>query len=295
MARGAGMDSRQRLNIALLVLVAVLAALAWYESTRAPAGAPPLIALTPEAVHKIEIRRADRDTLMLTRQDGAWWLREPVRIEADRFQVDGVLRMLAATSLAHFPAADRDLAAYGLAAPAVRVRFNDVDIAFGELSPVDQRRYVRIGDEVHLIDDSYFLDLTADVAAFVGRRLVPASQRVVALELPGLRLEQDSGGRWHTTPPDGLASADARQRLVDAWRDAEALAAERYIQAPSAGEVVIGLAGQAQPLRYVIVAADDGGVLARPELGLQFRLTDEQVRRLLARDDNDGGGVPPAP
>src|SRR3569833_4789808 len=89
------MNSRLWLNIGLLGLVLVLGVAVWYESSQTPhASSPPLTQLKPEAVNKIEIFRRDHDHLILTGHGDQWWMRAPVRIAADRFQVVFVFRVL---------------------------------------------------------------------------------------------------------------------------------------------------------------------------------------------------------
>jgi len=282
------MNSRLWLNIGLLGLVLVLGVAVWYESSQTPhASSPPLTQLKPEAVNKIEIFRRDHDHLILTGHGDQWWMREPVRIAADRFQVENVLRVLGADSLAQFPAEGKNLAAYGLAEPEVRLRFNDTELAFGGMTPVDQRRYVLVGNTVHLITDMYALDLMADVPAFASRALVPESRQMVALSLPGVNIVKGNDGRWRATPEDKFGGADAVQALLDAWRSAQAIRVSLYEPAPTLGEVTIKLGGQDENLRYFIVAEGKEGILSRPDVGLEFHLSGEQLDRLLGRSRND--------
>src|SRR3569833_4690779 len=209
------MNSRLWLNIGLLGLVLVLGVAVWYESSQTPhASSPPLTQLKPEAVNKIEIFRRDHDHLILTGHGDQWWMREPVRIAADRFQVENVLRVLGADSLAQFPAEGKNLAAYGLAEPEVRLRFNDTELAFGGMTPVDQRRYVPAGITVHLITDMYALDLMADVPAIASRALVYESRQMVALSLPGVNIVKGFVGCWCVLPENKIGGADAVQDLI---------------------------------------------------------------------------------
>lgn len=285
------MNSRVWLNVGLLGLVLVLGLVVWYESMRPPPEAPPaLTQLKPVAVNKIEIFRRNHDHIILTGQGGQWWMSEPVHIAANTFQVENILHVLSADSLAEFPAVGKELAAYGLAQPEVRVRFNDVEVAFGGMAPVDQRRYVLVDHTVHLITDMYALDLEADVPAFASRALVPEPRQIVALSLPDFSLVKDEDGRWHATPESKFASADAMQAVLDAWRNAQAIRVSLYQQEPTQGEVTIKLAGQDESLRYLIVKQDKEGVLARPDVGLEFQLSGEQMDRLLGRTPKDADG-----
>src|SRR3569832_1905703 len=136
------MNSRLWLNIGLLGLVLVLGVAVWYESSQTPhASSPPLTQLKPEAVNKIEIFRRDHDHLILTGHGDQWWMRAPVRIAADRYQVENVLRVLGADSLAQFPAEGKNLAAYEHTKPKKQQRNNNTELAFGGMTPVELRRF----------------------------------------------------------------------------------------------------------------------------------------------------------
>lgn len=284
------MNKRRWLNVGLLVLVLLLALLAWYEGRDQAPLRTPLTTLVPAAVNKIEILRRDHGPIILTGQGDDWWLKEPVRIAANRFRVESILGVLAADSLARFPVAGQDMAAFGLADPALRVRYNNTELQFGEMTPLDQRRYVRVGDTVHLIVDSYFLDFMADVADFASRNLVPTRQHIAALATPAFQLEQGADGKWAVRPADYALSADAIQAVIEEWQYAQAVQVALYQSAPVLGAVTLALAGQQEPLRYEITAEEPEWILARPEVGLEFHLSAEQGRRLFARGAGDGKG-----
>ena len=275
------MNKRRWLNIGLLVLVSLLGLLAWYEGRDTALPPTPLTALAHATVNKIEIVRRDHGNIILTGQGDDWWLKEPVRIPASRFRVESILGLLATDSLAQFPVAGKDLAAFDLADPALRVRYNNTELQFGGMTPVDQRRYVRVGDTVHLIVDSYSLDLMADAPEFVSRNLVPTQQRITSLATPVFHLEQGADGKWLVQPADYGLSADEIQAVIEKWQHAQAVKVALYQSAPARGTVTLALAGQQGALRYEITSKEPEWVLARPEVGLEFHLSTEQGRQLL--------------
>lgn len=286
------MNKRRWLNVGLLVVVALLGLLAWYEGRDTAPPPIPLTALAPAAVNKIEIIRRDHGNIILTGQGDDWWLKEPVRIAANRLRVENILGLLTAESLARFPVAGKDLAAFDLADPALRVRYNNIELLFGGMTPVDQRRYVRVGDTVHLIVDSYSLDFMADVADFASRNLVPTRQRITGLATPAFQVEQNAGGKWVVRPEAYALSADAVQAVMEEWQHAQAVRVALYQSAAVRGLVTLTLAGQQAPLHYEIVAEGPEWILARPEVGLEFHLSAEQGRRLFAPAANDEKSSP---
>jgi len=276
------MGKRMLLNVWLAVALLVLVWVVWQEPGHAPKpAAVKLTALSPAAIDKLVITKRN-GTITLTKQDGAWRLSQPVAITANGVRVDDLLEVVQAKSLTRFPAAGRDLKEYGLAKPAVRLRLNDTEILFGGVTPVDQQRYVKVGDTIHLISDRYMFELLGGAAAWVSRDLVPPGKQIASLQLPGIKLSRNDKGEWSATPPGKAESADAVQRVVAAWSDAQALRVTPYEKHPDQGEVVIDIAGEAQPLRYRIVARKPELILARPEIGMQFYVASEQANRLLS-------------
>ena len=276
------MGKRMLLNVWLAIALLALVWVVWKEPGHAPK--PPevkLTAMSPAAISKIAITNHN-GSITLSKQGAAWRMSQPVEVAANGVRVDDLLGLLQTKSLSRFAAAGRDLSEYGLAKPAVRLRLNDAEILFGGVTPVDQQRYVQVGDTIHLISDRYMFELSGDSAAWISRDLVPPGAQIVALQVPDGKLSRNDKGEWLETPPEKGFSTDAAQALVDAWRDAQALRVTPYEKQPAHGEVVIGLAGQAQALRYQIIARRPELILARPEIGVQFYVASERADRLLS-------------
>lgn len=275
------MGKRALLNIWLVVALAALVWVVWQEPGHPPKPATvKLTGLTPAAVDKIVITNR-HGTISLAKRDGAWWMTEPVKVAANPVRVDSLLQVAGAESVSRFPAAGKDLSAFGLSKPLVSLRLNDSELAFGGVAPVDQRRYVQVGDIVHLIADRYSFALTADAAAWVSRDLVPKGAEVVALELPEAKLSRSGKGAWTVTPADEKISQDVVQAVIKAWQEAQALRVAPYDKRPAHGKVVIGLEGGQSPLQYEIITRKPALILARPGIGMQFYLESDQSQRLL--------------
>jgi len=275
------MGKRALLNLWLVVALAVLVWVVWQEPGHAPK--PPVVKLTdltPAVIDKIVITKHS-GTIQLDKQDGVWQMTQPIQVAANPVRVDSLLQMAEAESLSRFPVAGKDLNGFGLTNPTVTVRLNDRELLFGGVTPVDQRRYVRMGDTVHLIADRYLYDLTADAAAWVNRDLVAKDMKITALELPDAKLSRDDKGQWTVLPSNAETSSDDAAALVQAWRDAQSVRVAPYDKRPAQGEVVIGLQDGRPPLRYEIIARKPKLILARPAIGMQFTLDADQAQRLL--------------
>lgn len=276
------MNARNVLNLGLLGLAAALAALVFWEpGIEAPAEQPRLTALSPADVEHVVIRTQRGDEIRLDKDQGVWMMRAPVAAHANEFRIEALLGIVRADSRAQFAAGALDLAKFHLDSPASLLRLNDVELAFGDSEPIDNRRYVRNGATVHLVDGDYFYRLQSDFTAFVSNRLLPLPDVPGRISLPEFSVTR-AEGVWTLAPAVRQPSMDALNEFVDAWRQAQAVEVDRYAGGPSRGLIKVSFDSGAAPLEFLLLEAEPELVLARADLGLRYHLTPEQARRLLS-------------
>ena len=269
------------LNIALLALVIVLALIAWLE----PGGKKktdtlsPLLSLTADQVERIRLLPGADRHIDLTRGDNGWMISYPIQIAANDFRVDSILQLTQADSYAHYPAAAQALAPFGLDPPQSEIQLNDVTIAFGDNEPIHHRRYVRVGDQVHLINDRYFYSSQLLLSALVDTALLPADAVPVRIQLPD-RLLTRVNGDWHVEPDGNGVSMDAINGLVDAWRNARAVQVSEYHEDKVQDTIDVSLADGTR-LSFELLSRSPELLLGRRDLGLRYHFTAEQAGRLL--------------
>lgn len=274
------MNKRNLLNLVLLLVVAGLALLAWLEPGKEEAPAPvKLTALEAATIERIRIERPAGE-LELARRDGRWQLSTPASAPANSVRTDAILSIAGMESLRSQPVAGLDLAAYGLAEPAVRLFLDDTRIDFGNATPLDQRRYVRVGDTLHLIPDLRYYQLIGGWNTYVDLQLLEEGSQLERLELPQLTLVNDDGS-WRPEPVPEHWSADAASALVYTWQHAQAMEVREHKEAAEGEEVRLYLRGRDAPLRFVIAAREPDLVLQRPDLGLAWHLVPERAAELL--------------
>ncbi len=275
------MNTRTALNLGLIALMVVLALVVFYEPGHEPPPVVPLTSIEPAAVERIRILRPDEPAIVLERRDAHWRVEsKSAQSHAAQSRVDGLLGLLGATSHSRFATQVGELEKYGLAQPWARVRFGEQEIAFGDSEPVNDYRYVQLEDQVHLIADHYSHYLRGTVTAFMSKALLPPAADPVRIVLPDLTLERRPDGGWQLTPERGV-SADTVNTFVEAWRHAHALRITEVKETAGAAAVQVDLRS-GQSLRFHIAARDPELVLMRQELGLQYHLPEDAVRRLLS-------------
>jgi len=277
------MKARLLLNLALLLLVLLLAAAALLgpdERERA-AQRPPLTSLTVDAIDRILLERRDGKEVILERRAGQWRLIAPFSAPANRFRVENILRLAESRSLKQIEVAEgTPPARYGLAEPRVVLHLNDTALRFGDTTPLDQYRYVAVGERLHLVSDTPFYNLTGPATGFVSYRLLPPAAELVGIELPDLTLRR-AGGGWKVEPDAPGRTADAANAMAAAWRDSRALQVRRADgEPPEKGRITLHLK-EGPPLAFHIRKRDPELVLLRPDLGLAYHLPPTAARELL--------------
>ena len=147
------MNASQRALAWLAATVGVLALFVWLTRPMPP-DHPRVTPLDGRQVRHILLTRGETPVVELQRGDAGWRLVSPRREIADDKVVTELLGLLSARSFRQLPAT-HDAARYGLRPPAAIVRFDDTELAFGAVEPVNHKRYVLGGGRIHLIHDRY--------------------------------------------------------------------------------------------------------------------------------------------
>jgi hypothetical protein len=274
------MNKRLLLNLLMLIGVLALIAVVVYKPGIAPpVENPPLTNLDVEQINRIDITRTDHELTLERRADG-WWISGEPATPADPIQVGALLRLLDARPVRSYPASELDLEQLQLAPAQTTLKLDSTEFRFGATDPLDNLRYVQLGDEVHLLQDNYQHILQGQRAQFTSRKLLPEGAVISTIQLPDRTLARQEEGGWSVEPAPEKLSADAAQKLVQAWTNANALWVRTYQTAPNGKPVLIGLADGRQ-IRFELHQAEGETLLARPDLGLQYQMPEESAKPLL--------------
>lgn len=269
-------------NLILLAAVLALGLLAYWKPGQEPL--TPNVTLTglnPAEITQIRVVRPDEPRLVLTKKGQSWFLDEPIAIEANPFRVSSLLDLAESTSHAQYPLPGKNAAEFGLDPPEVRLELDGQELAFGSTEPLNFRRYVRVGEILHLIDDVSLRDLKGHAATFVSLRLIPEGASVSELRLPELRLAHAADGAWSTEPAAPGVSADRLQALADEWTRARAIEVEHHAEQPEGDVISVVLAERADPLRFIVTRREPGLVLVRADLALAYHFPQAAAQRML--------------
>lgn len=281
------MRKQALLNLFMLALVAALAAVVlWGPDPDQPAAATPLTDLQPQTVQRIEIAFPDMPPVVLVREDTRWRVDNRQRWPADGGRIERILALAAAPSHARYALNRLDAAEVGLAPPRVRVRLDETVLEFGAQEPLNRYRYIRLGEQVHLVTDTVIHQLSDRPEDFVSRRLLPDAAPIVGLQLPDRTLTRDENGAWRSVPPERGRSQDNFNRFIDAWRYATALRVES-IAGAAGGESGVVVKTPAAELHFALHSDAQNLIVERADLGLRYIFDSSVGNRLLRLPDRD--------
>ena len=140
------MRKRWLLNLVLLSAVLILGTLVYILEHKESVATPALTKLTPAEVQNIQIERANAESISLLKDGaGMWQITAPLQLPAANFQVELLLKFLTEQKYQKLETDKLNLAEFKLDPPLASVKFEQLTVAFGDNSPMnDGKRYVLI-------------------------------------------------------------------------------------------------------------------------------------------------------
>ena len=287
---------RSRLLITLCLLLAVIGLALFLIRGGGEKPAPtdvPLTRMAAAAINQIRIIRKDQDEIRFEKQSGRWIMQHPYQLRASDLRINTLLNLLNAHSYAQYNSKDTQLSRFLLDQPQVSIEYNGARIDFGDTNPLGEQRYVLYNNVVHIINDVLFQQLQAPAYFFINTRLLPERTTITAISLPGHVIRRHQAV-WAVEPTSTI-SADKIVELVNAWRDADAISVSKYEDTTQHDSVRIELEKQAS-IDFVIVHAPPQLILARPDLGIQYHLGNDDADRMFLKittpEQKEGGSAP---
>ncbi|PLY16065.1 MAG: hypothetical protein C0631_04940 [Sedimenticola sp.] len=231
----------------------------------------PLTGLSPDQVTHIRISNNNGPAFTLERDGDTWQMTQPYRIEANTPRIDILLDFVATPSFERFPAPRERLAEFGLDKPKAVMQFNSSELIFGGTHPYNYRRYVQIGETIHLTNDNFPHHFLAKAEDFVSHSLLPKEQSILSIRTADWQMEK-SNGRWLLMPEVPGISADDLVRKAGDWEktwvsdviNGSGLTVEQQIE--------IWLKGSDQPILFGLVRRDQSLLLVRQDNLLAYQL-----------------------
>lgn len=271
------MKSRLLVNIFLLLLVGALGYFAFTGKDKNSGTIQILSSIKANSINRIAIRHNER-VVNIEKSDAHWQLTDPIKIAANDFRMGSLLKLLNTTSYAKYVAGTLDLSKYGLKDAATSISFNQHQIDFGIINRINNYRYIKFNNEVHLVDDHYYPLISSQMGTLVARTLLPPDSNVTRLVLPEHKLWLDTNDMWHSTED---ISVDAIVETIDHWKNTEAFGVHDYNEVVPLDAIKVKLADRDKPIIYLITDVDPWLIIARPDIKLEYHFNLEFYDLLL--------------
>lgn len=268
-------QGRWKINAVLLLLVCLLGVFVWLKPGKQTVVEAPLLDLRNGAVNQISLENGEH--LLFERRDSGWELVEPFHARVNQVRIEQLLAIPMLSPAAEYPLPETsELPGYGLGKPFATLGIDGQKLEFGDVAPLNRRRYVRMNDRLYLLDDGFSHQLSSKSTDFVDKKLVPDQAIIQGLLIPGLRVSKAEEGGWHAMPALGQ---EQLQDLVMQWATARAIEVRRG--APKVLGETIEVETALGPIRFSILQKNPELVLSRSDQDLVYVMTAESSRLLL--------------
>ena len=271
------MNTRSVLNLLLLLLVILLTTWVYHKQT-ATDPVSLLTSLQREAITSIVIPR-DKADIVLKKTGDSWNMLSPYKLRAHDFRVERLIDLATSVVDKQYDSNILQLEKFGITETSTRIQFNDTVIRYGDINPVNQRRYVLVNQHLSLIDDQLYPLIRSQPSSFVDLALLDTEQTIQQIVLPELRIYKNTQGSWTTQPVMRIA-ADRLQEFVDDWQGLQAFGVHAYMSRQQLGEIELHLQDNSV-IQLNISATSPWLILGRPELGIEYHLDKSFSQRLL--------------
>lgn len=261
------LSSRLLLNIGLVVLIAALAASAYFISQ--PAATPVLFTRQSAAdIDSISIQ-FNKSKIEIKKQQANWQITQPREIGADDFRIKTILNIVSALPEKFYPVNTTDLGKYALDPPRAVLSLNKLQYQFGSTSAVGDKRYLLFDEKLFLIDDTFFPLITAGYKNLMRRQLMPAETKINEISFAKTRLVKNKKGSWQLSNDKNQTSADQIKHFIDNWLHIQAYAVVE-VSPPYHGTKVSVITDKGN-YAFVISKSDSNTTVINTELGLSYQ------------------------
>ena len=234
----------------------------------------------PDSVQTIRLTRPDKPDVVLQKMAGSWQLQAPLASPANASRARALASLAAATIIRSYHVDEHSLKAIALSPPRFHIQLDDLELALGAVEPVDKLRYLRVGDQVHLVPNEITHHLSATPEGFVDPTLLAGQERIQTLRLPTVTISS-TGETLSWEPEDAFNSADQAAEIIARWQRASAFLVEPLNLALRWSRPVTITTRDGTHLKFLIARNKTTLFLGRRDTKIQYRIGAETGLQLL--------------
>jgi len=281
------MKNRWLINLVLVVIVALLAAIILYKPGKEDASKEaPLTTIDTNAVTKIELSRTRLASISFQKTDDHWRLLKPFSARASEFNVNALLQIAHAPAEPGFSVTNYDLQKFGLTKPTAVLMLGNHKISIGRQHPLKNARYVLYEKTIFILPMHEIRITENSENDFISSRLLEAGIKLDKISLPALKLAE-SDGQWKIISNKkkfNKITADKINDFISEWENSRALTFMPYSGRQPVGKIKLQLKQSSKKLKSItfgILAYEPEFVLFRKDEGLEYHLPQAAGKRLL--------------
>jgi len=215
-----------------LILITVLAGLYWFINNEPTSNTivTSLTNISNTSINSITISQANRSDIVLKKTNEQWQLSSPITARANHNRIRLLLSILAMQPYRQQAiTVGQDLSQFGIHKDSTSLVLNDHHFIFGDIEPIEQRRYVQHDNDLYLLEDTVSPLLNTSASSFIDNRLIQVQQKISKLTIPQYQqqslLKQTASlklnnGQWQS---NAKLPADKLVEIIDNWQHAAAL------------------------------------------------------------------------
>ncbi len=246
----------------------------WPNISPLPEENPVLVsALLPDEIQHIRIQIPQKSLIELHKNEvNQWLITTPWSLPARLFKVQQLLAYLTTPSLKQWTIDHQPLSEFGLQESAFSIIFNDLNMDVGRITPLQDKRYLRVGNSIHLVH-SHTINTYWQPTDFISLYPLGKNPALQLIQTPSYRLQLNAQGQWQTEH-EALA-----QTLFNAWKNLQALSV-RIDTRECVATIQVQFIEQTRLQEFCVVAQKNGAWLINPAMHLLYELPEVPFHRL---------------
>lgn len=163
-----GTNKRRFINLVLFLVVLLGAWFIYLQLQKDRQGADTVYSeKVGDLMHSISIKLPAEPEIKMQADGSDWIMVQPVQAKASTQALQQLTTLLSEPIQAEYSADGKKLSEFGLAETAIRVRFNEVEYALGNLNPVNHYRYVLLDERILLVNEVVYELLSRGIDGFI--------------------------------------------------------------------------------------------------------------------------------
>jgi hypothetical protein len=245
------MNTRLALNLVLILVVAGLSWVIWFQPNTATQSSG-LFNIVESEVSLISVAKPGQFQFELEKRGEDWFAIKPGIVALNNTRIRHILTILNEPVYDSIDASDEALQEFKLKPGRMTLAINQQEIIFGMANPVTHNRYFLKNNKILIASEAVYGTLASGLIGLLSHHLLLPNSQIAAVESRQYDIELDKWQQWENLQANGIADYAGDEK--------------------SQGELIISLENGAKiPLE--ILQTTPKLILGRPDLKVRYTLT----------------------